>query len=515
MALIKPPNKLIRQLVTAISGGQTVFTFPLDVPADVSSILVFVDGIGITSDFSVSGVKEITLDSGVAIGTDVEVVSGGLISNISAAGIDGSIQFATSGSLNSNAAELFWDNSTQRMGIGTATPTSPLHVVGDTKITGDVFMSPTQKLYLDDGSNTYLSQVSADNMNFVTGGTERMRINNTGVGIGEPAPSVPLDVRVVSTDGIRVGDGTDYFGIQFDATNDIAILSTNNQTTQGIWLKTATVPAGGLILSNVDTNNTDKGVLLLSYAYVTAQDPVCIMDGFFETSNNTIQWGGGVASTQAATIQNWVVAATVNSAGSVEMTLDSTGFLGLGVAVPEVRLHVVGGVKITGDVFLGSAQKLYFDGGSNSFIHQITGDNIAVVTGGSERVRINNAGVGFGTTNPEEALHVVGNFKITGDIFLGSTNKLFLDGGSNTFIYQVSGDVIDFVTGGSSRVSISTTTFDAAVDINVGVGMVYKQSGNSGFGGNGTTLTFGGGSSGEVATLTVAGGIITARTLVP
>lgn len=123
--------------------------------------------------------------------------------------------------------------------------------------------------------------------------------------------------------------------------------------------------------------------------------------------------------------------------------------------------------------------------------------------------------LGIGTAAPEESLHVVGNVKITNDIFLGSTKRLFLDGGSNTYLRQSSADVIDFVTGGTSRVTISTSQLNAEININVGSGKVYKQSGVSGVGSNGTVFTFGGGGSGDIASLTIAGGIVTAVATVP
>lgn len=55
-----------------------------------------------------------------------------------------------------------------------------------------------------------------------------------------------------------------------------------------------------------------------------------------------------------------------------------------------------------------------------------------------------------------------------------------------------------------------TSTFNG--DIDVTTGNNYSHAGVDGIS---ETLTFGGGASGEVATITVSGGIITARTLVP
>lgn len=55
-----------------------------------------------------------------------------------------------------------------------------------------------------------------------------------------------------------------------------------------------------------------------------------------------------------------------------------------------------------------------------------------------------------------------------------------------------------------------TSTFNGDIDITTGNN--YSHAGVDGLS---ETLIFGGGASGEVATITVSGGIITARTLVP
>lgn len=52
----------------------------------------------------------------------------------------GSVLFAgTSGVLSQDNANFFWDDSTNRLGIGTATPAEDLHVVGDAIVTGIVY----------------------------------------------------------------------------------------------------------------------------------------------------------------------------------------------------------------------------------------------------------------------------------------------------------------------------------------------------------------------------------------
>ena len=47
-----------------------------------------------------------------------------------ASGIDGSVQFSENGILASNNSNLFWDNTNNRLGIGTISPTGPLDIPG-------------------------------------------------------------------------------------------------------------------------------------------------------------------------------------------------------------------------------------------------------------------------------------------------------------------------------------------------------------------------------------------------
>ncbi len=56
------------------------------------------------------------------------------------------------------------------------------------------------------------------------------------------------------------------------------------------------------------------------------------------------------------------------------------------------------------------------------------------------------------------------------------------------------------------------TEGDSTFSGNINITGDYQKDGTSGLS---ETLTFGGGASGEIATITVSGGIITARTLVP
>ena len=104
---------------------------------------------------------------------------------------------------NGTTQGLFWDASTQRLGLGTTTPDKDLTVSGEVKITGGL-----PRLFFDNTSDG-IGEVEAvgltatdlrfgfsqDNVVFRSGSAERMRIDSSGkVGIGTTSPTHNLDV---------------------------------------------------------------------------------------------------------------------------------------------------------------------------------------------------------------------------------------------------------------------------------------------------------------------------------
>ena len=70
--------------------------------------------------------------------------------------------------------------------------------------TTSIAIGATHKLYLDGGGNTYITESSADTIQLATGGTTRMIIDGSGVGIGTGAttPSHPLHVATGNDNGL-------------------------------------------------------------------------------------------------------------------------------------------------------------------------------------------------------------------------------------------------------------------------------------------------------------------------
>ena len=227
---------------------------------------------------------------------------------------------------------MFLNQATQRVGIGTETPSFDLDVTG---ATGIRVSSPTDLplrvlstdatcgIELADSVHTYYMLTTGTDFRVrdVTGGNaDRLTIQGTtgNVGIGNADPQTRLHVQSPSISAftgtiehqVRIeGDGTNnYFtGLGFAQTN-------------------------GYDIAKIAMKRTGSG----SYLY-------------FGTSNN---YGAGVT----------------NEA----MVIDHTGNVGIGTEAPSSKLQVDGGVQVANDADAASASKVgtlrYRTSGNNSYV---------------------------------------------------------------------------------------------------------------------------------------------------
>jgi len=120
-------------------------------------------------------------------------------STLNHTGMTGSIFFSgAAGNPDENNSQLFWDSANNRLGIGTNSPTHKLQVGGQVRATSFANANGTSgspSYRFNDDGNTGMYKAAADQLAFSTGGTEALRIDDSGkVGIGTPIPDESLHI---------------------------------------------------------------------------------------------------------------------------------------------------------------------------------------------------------------------------------------------------------------------------------------------------------------------------------
>jgi hypothetical protein len=131
-------------------------------------------------DTLVSGTNIKTINSTSLLGSGDIVIGGG-----SPSGVAGAIQFSNGSAFASDAANLFWDDTNNRLGIGTNAPTTTLHVVGQTTFSDNALFSADFKYIgrnLTSSSIRFAAVSSEIRANISTGG--QFQVYNSGTGSG-------------------------------------------------------------------------------------------------------------------------------------------------------------------------------------------------------------------------------------------------------------------------------------------------------------------------------------------
>ena len=353
-------------------------------------------GIGVTSfSAGTTGLTPSTATTGaITLAGTLGVANGG--TGTTTAFTAGSVVFAgASGVYSQDNANLFWDDTNDRLGIGTASPAYKLDVNGVTRLgagspailagVGGAFVGGQGELYTVSTNTMGLGTTGAASMQLYTNSVERMRITNAGdFGIGTSSPTAKLTVNDANNIPVRMGD--------------IAAAPVS-QTAVYVGVSTSALSGGNGDLVLIPRTSDARSVL-------------------FYTGNGT----------------------------AVErMRIDSAGNVGVGETAPSSALQVNGNIRVsngtgfaTGNSLIRSIQSM--SGSSNQFVSNSIDfytaaftDNgqIAFSTGGVEAMRINgSSNVGIGTTAPVGRLDAV-SASATGNIINArntSSSQFFLGG---------------------------------------------------------------------------------------
>jgi len=176
----------------------------------------------------------------------------------------------------------------------------------------------------------------------------------------------------------------------------------------------------------------------------------------------------------------------------------------------NLRLQInAGSVEVASgyDLRVNATDKIYLDGGGNTYIYEHSADIIRFYCGGTENISLQaddilmqgggkiywDGGIDTYTTlisnniigwycGDTEAMRLTdGTCTITGDIKIPATNKLYLDGGGDTYIHEAGGNYIEVVAGGTANCRFHATSLEMQGTRNLivnGTGRVYLDGGS-------------------------------------
>ena len=179
------------------------------------------------------------------------------------------------------------------------------------------------------------------------------------------------------------------------------------------------------------------------------------------------------------------------------LTINDDGRIGIGTADPTERLHLLnddGSTKMLIEGGDGAAWMYMMSSEEDQdikFVFQVAGG----MYGGTNLLEWgwlhNDENIVFNvyhelTYSPGFDFKIDGNSKFAidgttgnatfaGDVSLAATKKLYLDGGSNTYIYESAGDTIKFVAG-MGGTALTLTTLQATFSGSVQCGVNFKSS---------------------------------------
>jgi hypothetical protein len=393
-------------------------------------------GIGETNPSNKLSVKGSSTDllylegDGITSNSIIQSATGGS-TRIRSAG--GKVEFYTGGANNSSSASgadfAMVVREDGKVGIGTGSPSYLLHLSGT---------APELAFTDTDGSATWRARAVTNNFHITeTGagnpfviesgaGANAIRINSSGnVGIGTNSPTSKL--HIFNGDGSIPDDANNHLLIEDDGHSYLGI--------------------GGGTSSDTGIHFMDSGGIRGRIAYHHNGDSMS-----FKTSNTErirIDATGTKFSENFSATDDIL---HINPANGHNRTMELAGdainvFFTGGTTSTTLKLNEDGG-----DVQMTATSKLYLDGGGDTYIHEPSGNEIGLVTGGNTRVLVQAHKTYINSTGANGL--VINNDEGT----TSNSGRIFFEGTSTSAIFQ-SGGALSFRTGATTGSSSGTQKF--------------------------------------------------------
>jgi hypothetical protein len=139
---------------------------------------------------SLLGAGDVAVQETLVSGTNIKTLNsvsllgaGNIVLAATPSGVAGAIQFSNGSAFASDATNLFWDDTNNRLGVGTNAPTTALHIVGQTTFSDNALFSADFKYIgreINNSSILFSNVGSIIRANISTGG--QFSVYNSGTG---------------------------------------------------------------------------------------------------------------------------------------------------------------------------------------------------------------------------------------------------------------------------------------------------------------------------------------------
>ena len=398
---------------------------------------------------------------------NVQIDPADLLSDYSqGTGTAGQVTFFSATSTVTGDNNLYWDNTNKRLGIGTTTPVSALHVesansnINLIAPSGNPFFrmanatsgSRKELTFTYDMASNYAS-IQAIEQGVAT---RNIAINpsggNVGIGTTTPAAKLHADGTLIATGVSQLGSSGANVYLTSSSAGNVGIGTSspgNKLHVNGGEIQVVNGTFGKLLLQN--SNN---------YLYGD-QNGVGILN-----ANNNLR---------------------LYTAGSEKIRIDSSGKVGIGTTSPSDTLTI----NNDNNLLLGlnapagnDAQLRFYSAGNyKSIIYRPASSNdlrVNTVTSGDVLTIQQGGNVGIGTSSPSRTLHIGGPGGSSGGIMIsptsgdaeiqfqdsGTTNAyITLDDGTQDLNFRDDSATVMTIDFGGERVGIGTTSPTQALDV--------------------------------------------------
>ena len=317
-------TKKITDLVELISAASGDVLPIVDISDDITKKIQVSNFPISTATQSAIDAKQDTLVSGTNIKTlnsESLLGSGNIEITASPAGVAGAIQFSDGSSFASDAANLFWNDTNNRLGIGTNTPSHTLHVTGGSARLLNILVGSV--------GNTAISNTNADTTINVNNGvgiagnpiitpTARLHVKGSGT---TSATTALLVQNSAGTNLLKVDDSGFGFYVNDDEDGKVRLYA-DGQTGIIIGNRNLRINSGGGNALNISGSGTN-GVIIGSSLPTLAANTALVVRGQGSTSATTSFLVQNSAGTTILSVKDGGAdkQVTMNSAqiGSIEL----------------------------------------------------------------------------------------------------------------------------------------------------------------------------------------------------